>query len=232
MKEAMRSCGSDVPLSFLKGEHGVRTEEIVRKICECAAKYRQQLANKNYMVIYNAAVNPQELEPEMLEIIFNPRNFLHLTGVLTSMSPAQFYKVCAASKLKPSDFSKPSNGTHEQKLKVLGELVCLHKSCKMIGGFNGNGFYLETSRVMGNVRGAMGFVESEQNSNFFAPNTVLQGDVRDRVCKPHRILAMLRKQIKEARYERVCYVAKGVELCDISQFLQSTGRCAENLIIE
>ena len=102
----------------------------------------------------------------------------------------------------------------------------------MIGGFNGNGFYLETSRVMGSVRGAMGFKIPEQAPNFYVPNTVLEGDVRNRVCKPYRILAMLRKQIKEARYERICYVAKGVELCDISPFLQSTGRCAENLIIE
>ena len=210
----------------------MRDDEIISKICRCASLYRQNLVNKNYMIVYDVSDKEAALSPEMIETVFAAQNFLHLTGVFTHLKPVQFYERCADSRLKKSDFTKPSNGVHEQKLRVLHEFVCPHIYCKMIGGFNGNGFYLETSRVMGSVRGAMGFKIPEQAPNFYVPNTVLEGDVRDRVCKPYRILAMLRKQIKEARYERVCYVAKGVELCDISQFLQSTGRCAENLIIE
>lgn len=200
-------------------------DDLISKICTCAAQYRQYLANKNYMVVYNVPSSPDDLAPQMIEILFTPRNFLHLTGLKTSMTAIQFYKACAASKLKASDFYKPSNGVHEQKLRVLPELVRLHKSCKMIGGFNKNGFYLDTSHVMGNVRGAMGFVKSEQNPNFYAPNTVLEGDVRDRVIKPYKILAMLCKQIKAPLYSDVCYLAKNIELDELTPFLRNTGKC-------
>ncbi len=209
----------------------MRDNDIINKICHCATLYQQHLVNKNYMIIYNVVSEAANLTPDMIETVFFAQSFLHLTGVLTPLKPIKFYERSRDSRLKRSDFTTPSNGVHVQKLSVLHELVCPHIYCKMIGGFNGNGFYLETSRVMGNVRGAMGFRIPEQAPQFYVPNTVLQGDVRDRVVKPYRILAMLRKKIKDVLYADICYLAKGVELCELEPFLINTGKCARQLQI-
>lgn len=147
----------------------MRDEEIIRKICRCALLYKQNLANKNYMIVYNVSNNSAGLIPDMIETMFLAQNFLHLTGVSTNLQPIKFYERCCNARLKRSDFSVPSNGVHEQKLSVLHELVCPHIYCKMIGNFNGNGFYLETSRVMGSVRGAMGFKTPSQAPRFYVP---------------------------------------------------------------
>lgn len=204
----------------------MRDEEIIRKICQCASLYQLHLVNKNYMIIYNASNDASAIIPEMIETMFLAQNFLHLTGVSSHLKPTKFYERCRDARLRKSDFATPSNGVHVQKLNVLHELVCPHIYCKMIGEFNGNGFYLETSRVMGNVRGAMGFkIPKKQTPRFYVPNTVLQGDVRDRIIKSYRILAMLRKEIKDALYSDIRYLAKGIERKNLEPFLRSSGKC-------
>lgn len=209
-------------------------QEIAKTIMHCAALYEDNLCNRNYLILYNTA-SKNLIIPEHLETVFLSRHFKHLTGVKSMLKAEDFYKRCISSRLSARDFDIPTDGTCQLKMEVLPYLMNLHRSAKSTGVFShGQGIYIRTERLVGSRRSVMGFardMRKEENTYYF-PNTVLNDDLNRLADVRHRILAMLRKQIKEARYERVCYVAKGVELCDINPFLQSTGRCAENLIIE
>lgn len=71
-----------------------------------------------------------------------------------------------------------------------------------------------------NTRGLLGFVPSSQNSRFFAPNTILEGDIRTKTTdRPFRIIAMARKEITAQEYKDLCYLAAGVDEQAIADYI-------------
>ena len=85
------------------------------------------------------------------------------------------------------------------KLDVIDELMKLPWTAKMIGDYNGNGNYLYTEKIAGNIRGCMGFVE-QQNFLYYLLNTVLKSDIRQNVSTAFPIAAIYRKSINDASY--------------------------------
>jgi hypothetical protein len=149
-----------------------------------------------------------------LECTFLPRHFLHLTGVQFSGSSSNFLRLCIEHKLSPQQISLASNGTTEMKLQVLPEMVNIHKTARMIGPYDQSKVMLYTEKLVGSVRGCMGFVA---DGNYYVPNTVLREDIRHitRGCKC--MIAIFVKDIGQPLYAEASYSTAGVALNDIKQ---------------
>ena len=85
----------------------------------------------------------------------------------------------------------------------------------MVGYYNGQQPRLYTEQLVGNVQGCIGFVKDKDNGRY-VPNTLLEGDIRQKVARPDRILITYRKRSDEEKYSEIVYVAKNVEWEKIS----------------
>lgn len=179
-------------------------KDAIRTIVECAKLYHDNLEGKNLLFIYGA---PQK--PEYFEAVFQGRQFLHLTGVITKLNSTDFYDRCLRSRLSVSDFGMPRDGTADMKLMVLPQLMRISKNTKMIGDYDSSKSLLYTEKLAGGVSACMGFV---RDGGFYIPNTALREDIRNVSIRPQkRILAIYRKPIRDAQYQELCYLQKGLE---------------------
>ena len=85
-------------------------EAAVGIIHECAVLYSKNLCGKKVMF-----VTENDNRASFFETLFLPRNFLHLTGVKTSINSEFFYELALNQRLSPSSVSFNSGGTTEIK---------------------------------------------------------------------------------------------------------------------
>lgn len=209
---------------------------LIPRICECADLYQSNLAGKNFMLIYSSKASSFQ----HVELNFKREHFLHLTGVKTikhsngGLSAAEFYNRCISRKLHTGDFAVPNTTICNQKLEVLPYLIQLPKSCKMIGEYNYSGYALDTEMIVGNVKGALGFITipSQRKIDFYIPNTVLKEDSRDLIvpqCQ-RQVAAILRKETTAGKYKDLCYVAKGINTDALADYLKKQDRCHQGVL--
>ena len=181
--------------------------QAIRIITQCAKTYHAELNNKNILFVYL-----DDGYSHSLECTFLPRHFLHLTGVQFSGSSSNFLRLCIEHKLSPQQISLASNGTTEMKLQVLPEMVNIHKTARMLGTYDQSKVMLYTEKLVGSVRGCMGFVT---DGDYYVPNTVLREDIRHvtRGCK--RMLATFVKDIGQPLYSESTYSTTGVILSEV-----------------
>ena len=180
---------------------------LIRTVTECAKQYRDELLDKSLYLI----CSDKRQELSTIELHFYKRNFLHLTGVETTLTADRFFDACVKGRLKELDINERKDGTTTQKLKILPSLMTKNMSANMIGDSLKEGIGLITDKVVGNIKGCMGFVIDDLTGKY-VPNTVINDDIRKRVTNPRRILLIYRKQEKEDNYEEMVYVAKGIKL--------------------
>ena len=188
-------------------------KEAVRIITSCAKIYHQELENKNLLFLFG-----YQDHAESFEAAFLPKNFLHLTGIRPNstdfVDSSDFYEKCLKGQLSPKEFNFASNGTTALKLRILPELMKIHKTAKMVGEYNFSKSLLITEKLAGNITACEGFVRDDK---YYIPNTALKEDIRDLVQKPYkRMLAVFRKEKDKPLYSELCYTAKGVELPSLS----------------
>ena len=183
--------------------------QAIRVITQCAKTYNAELNNKNILFVYM-----EDYWLHALECTFLPRHFLHLTGVQFSGSSSNFLRLCIEHKLSPQQISLASNGTTEMKLQVLPEMVNIHKTARMIGPYDHSKVMLYTEKLIGSVRGCMGFVA---DGNYYVPNTVLREDIRHitRGCKC--MIATFVKDIDQLFYSEASYSTAGLIINDIKE---------------
>ena len=80
--------------------------EMIKRICESAYKYKENLLNKNILFVY---INKKTKELISIETMFEKRNFLHLTGMKYSSSAKEFFSACLNMKLSPKDITIKDN---------------------------------------------------------------------------------------------------------------------------
>lgn len=184
-------------------------EEALKIIIACAKKYNEHLLNKNLLFI---AANKQNIL-YTTEVLFKDSNFLHLTGCRVNkdkMSASRFFDACINNKLSLSDFNVAPDGTTDLKLSVLSALMSKNLSANTIGEYNSEGIRLYTEKLVGGIKGCIGFITDAQ-SHMLVPNTVLNKDIRDCTKIPQlRILITYRKSISEANYSEIVYSAKKI----------------------
>ena len=185
----------------------MQKKDIIRLVVSGAEEYHTHLENRNLMFFFGS---PDA--PETMEAVFHPRNFLHLTGLRLYpnriRSSTEFYNRCLRHRLSPDDFFLPEDGTAEMKLQILPGIVKIHQSAKMAGEYESTKIFLYTEKLVGNVSTCLGFTKDGQ---YYIPNTALREDIRNVTRRPAlRMLAILRKPIREPAYREICYQAKGI----------------------
>jgi len=181
--------------------------EALRIIHNSAVAYKENLVNRNVMFI---TVNNSK--PEIFEASFLPRNFLHLTGVLTKLNSTTFYSLALRDRLNERDIEFTDDGTTAKKLDVLRSLMNIHKTARMVGDYDHSQRLLVTDKLAGTITSAMGF---RKDGDFYMPNTALKTDVRTVSKKPvQRIAATFIKNIQDDKYTDLTYLAKGFKIED------------------
>lgn len=194
----------------------MKKSEAIKIISDCAKLYDKNLCDKNLLIIHGVANSPQ-----YIEIVAQSQNFAHLTGVeLSNISPESFYSKAYNHKLTPNDFEFKKDGTTELKLTILHGAMKIAKTAKMIGDFRGNRPKLQTNKLAGTTNFSVGFVLDNKSNQFFVPNTILKGNIKDDIFQHQRVLAILSKRINEPCYNTIESVAKGIDIILLLEKLQ------------
>ena len=183
-------------------------DEVIKKIRECAILYNKNLVGKNVLFITIG-----DNKPYYFETVFLPRNFLHFTGVKTSLNSTLFFRSAVNNKLSIDDITISTDGTTELKLLVLPTLMNITKTARMVGNYDNSKSLLISDKFAGTVTSAMGFVETD--NGYYIPNTVIKEDIRQITKRPQqKIAATFIKNQKDKKYTYLTYIAKGFTIDD------------------
>lgn len=187
--------------------------KVIPILYQCALKYRDELLNRNLLVMCSSTPNYQIFYHEFT---FKSNNFAHLTGCYDSKQKQadRFYEKCVNQKLSPNDIHLASNGSSRQKLNVLPKILCKNLSAKMIGDYAGTQPQLETDILAGGTCACIGFKYDRNGSGILRPNTVLQGNLSTYVKDKAKVIAVFRKDITEKLYEELTYKTDNYPLWD------------------
>ena len=186
-------------------------KEIVKTLKESVIQYKENLKDKNFIIVYM-----DKNKIKFIEILFLARNFMHLTGVKCNdkngkcMKANQFYQVCLNNKLSYKDIIIKQDGTIELKLAILSQLINVSRNFKMIGKYNNYKNKLVTEILLGNVNMCLGLTKN--TSLYYVPNTLLKEDIRKIVIKPYPIVAVLKKNLEDKKYKRIIYMNKKIDI--------------------
>lgn len=196
----------------------MRKEELLSEVVKCAELYDKKLKDKSLMFVFQKRADNKL---SCIESCFKAHNYLHLTGVsYNGKSAVQFYKECINHKLRLVDIDFKTDGTTEQKVKVLRNVVMIERTSRMIGDYLGAGkISLYTEKLAGNTTGCLGFVRKKGQVEYI-PNTALNQDIRDITHSPQDpVKAIFKKYIRDDKYNQICYTAKKF---DVSVLLNSS----------
>ncbi|MBM6823528.1 PBECR4 domain-containing protein [Veillonella magna] len=176
-----------------------------------AENYQNNLNERNLLFVH---INKRK-QVGFIETKFSASNFQHLTGVVTDkniISPSRFYELCLNKKLKISEFEFRKDGTTELKLRAMPEIFSKNISGKMLGDFDAFKVKLQTEKLVGGIRAAIGFVKEQGlNQNIkkdkivYVPNTLLTADIRDLVTNTVQIIETYSKRTRNEYYTEQVY---------------------------
>jgi len=183
-------------------------EKAVGIIHASAVAYGTNLSGRNVLFVAGGSD-----KPDCYEMLFLPQNFLHLTGMRTSLNSEAFYRTALNKGLSPSSIEYDPGGTSEIKLEILPRIMTIHKTARMIGLYDNSRPLLVADRFAGTVTMAMGFICID---GLYRPNTALKIDVRDITEKATRqaIAAIFVKLRGDSLYSQLTYIAKGMTIND------------------
>lgn len=189
-------------------------------ITKAARIYDNQLNNKNFLLIYGELRDPQHIE-----LMFGTKNFHHLTGIVinkkhlfrdvhdkNSNELEVFYFKALNGKLHEKDIAFKNDGTTEQKMRVLLQTLTISKSIKMYGDFVDNRVKLKTEKVAGGTNSFLGFVKG---NDFYVPNTVIEGDIRNNAYIPYTVYGILSKFKDDTYYNQIITMKKNINVDDL-----------------
>lgn len=184
--------------------------QIIDIISSAAQIYNEQLCDKSLLLLYDNLIQPQGIE-----IVASPTNFLHLTGMILRQgcTAESFYRKALSHKLSTNDFDV-RDGASLQKMQVLLQTVNLSVNAKMIGDYSGSHIYIQTGKVTGSISSCLGLISTR---NYYVPQTVLREDTRNNIIKSFKVLAILQKRVDEKKYNTVLSIGKKVEIIPLLQ---------------
>lgn len=196
-----------------------KKERDMHVLKECALLYKSNLMNKNLLIVslYNKQFS-------LVSVEFNKNNYKHLTGVLTNLSANKFMDALLGDRLSFDDWDYRNDGTSQLKIRALPQMVNLHKDARMIGAYSGNRVYLKSDMCFGGVYCYLGLVIDKHNKRFtedvYVPNSLINGNIKEDTNNQERIMAIFRKNKKDAKYKEVTYLAKDVNLHQLNAYIE------------
>lgn len=183
-------------------------DEAIRIIHSCAVLYDKNLSYKNVMFITAGKNGAAYFETQ-----FHPQNFLHLTGVKTSLNSEFFYKSALNQRLSSSNIGFDPGGTTERKLEILHKLMSIHATARMVGDYDNSRPLLVADKLAGTVTMAMGFTLV---NGIYIPSTALKLDMRQitEQATRRKIAAILVKSCNDSLYKHLSYISKDMTIDD------------------
>ena len=187
----------------------VDKKKAIKTIVEAASNYEKYLNDRSFLIVYKT-----ERGSQYVEVVFRSWHFLHLTGLKTKMTAAQFYEACIDNKLSEKDVVFDDSGKVGQKIKVLPYLHdLLYHNC-MIGEFINSGIMIQADYFVGDTKLILS-VGFRRESNRDVPVTLYSGDVRKLTSPTNKVLAIFARRYPETKYKELTYVSKGVNLSEL-----------------
>ena len=184
----------------------VDKKKAIKTIVEAASNYEKYLNDRSFLIVYKT-----ESGSQYVEVVFRSWHFLHLTGLKTKMTAAQFYEACIDNKLSEKDVVFDDSGKVGQKIKVLPYLHdLLYHNC-MIGEFINSGIMIQADYFVGDTKLILS-VGFRRESNRDVPVTLYSGDVRKLTNPTNKVLAIFARRYPETKYKEVTYVSKNLNL--------------------
>lgn len=185
----------------------MKEKEIMKKLKESAKLYKENLQNKNLLIMYE-----KDNKIEYIEILFLTRNFMHLTGVRsTEIKKAnQFYQACLTNKLNIKTLKMKEDGTTQLKMDIISNMIKMEEPWKIIGVYNGAKEKLKTDILLGKGDICLGVIK--EVSNYYIPNTLLKEDIRKITKENNVIVGIFKKEKQEEIYQKVTNINKNIEI--------------------
>lgn len=192
--------------------------EAVAIVTKCAKEYEKKLAGTTVMIVYR---DRMDHKLKYLEIVFNPTNFQHLTGLLLvdkngnelEHKSLDFYHKCLHNHLSTEEIRFKPDFTTPLKLEALPKLMDLTKITKITGDYDQSKPRLKADKVAGSVNYCLAVSRDEKG--MYYPKSGLLEDIRDITMNQSQVLAILQKRRQEKRYRSIKYVAKGLNLLSV-----------------
>lgn len=190
-------------------------DEARNVVMNCAKQYDKNLLGKKYLILYKDRLDNIM---KFLEIQFEDINYQHLTGIELidqNGTPRKnvaslFYVKCLHNTLRKNEIQFRADGTTPLKLLALPVIMDIQKVTKIAGDYNNSRTYLVADKLIGNVNFCLGLKQLE--SGAFVPASALLEDIKKLTSKQSQVLAIFSKESKEAIYNTIRYVAKGINL--------------------
>ena len=172
--------------------------KIIKIVVDAAKKYEDILNNRVFLIVYKVG-NTLEFR----ELKFDQRNFKHLTGVDSALSPKQFYQAALKGKLGLNDVREKSDGTTALKLQILPQLHQLISMPTMIGEFESLRIHLQADKALGTtIKISLALVDDKGIS---VPKSLLKKDIRRLTCQPYPVMRVYCRKNKEEKYSMITY---------------------------
>lgn len=167
-------------------------------IFDAATAYEKYLLGKCFLFICRGTKTG---DISFYEVEFTDRHFQHLTGIKPKpgINSTRFLELCLERRLSAKDISVLPTGQSALKVEVIGPLMRLPYTARMMGDHNGSGDFLYTEKLAGSTVGCMGFV-FDTESGIYVPNTILKVDIRDHISEVKQIVAVYQKDAKKEYY--------------------------------
>lgn len=187
----------------------------IKIVTEAAKEYEERLNDRHFMVVYQEGT-----ETKTVQFGFRDMNFLHLTGIETTLKAKQFYRACLDHKLAERDIIDFTKGKTQQKLAVLPHLAdVLYNNC-MIGYSINNGIYLQADYFVGNTKAVLS-VGFRFGKTVDYPVTLYNGDVRKMISPVCKVLAIFSKAYNDEKYIECTYLSRGQQIYKLKLDMES-----------
>lgn len=191
-----------------------KEQEVLQKIIKFYREYKENLENKDYLIIYK-----KENKLEYLILTFTKENFYHLTGLgrgKSFLTPLKFYKKLESRTLKATEI-EIKNFTLK-KLSVSNKMIEIFKNKSKIGIYNPNNSYqkklfidkgIALSSSESDVVLGMRYTESKKA----VPVSLLKQKLENIAYKESitEVLFLFEKNISEEKYNKIIVNAWEIE---------------------
>lgn len=172
-------------------------------ILKAAKDYDKKLNNKHFMIVYQ-----KQDVIETCSVGFRDMNFLHLTGIKTTMSAQQFYSACLSGKVSLKDIGIDNKGKVQQKLAALPYLSeLLYHHC-MIGDFINSGIAISADYFVGDTKAVIS-VGFRDGKSVDMPVTLYHENVKKLTQPTYKVLAIFSKRYNASQYQECTYISIG-----------------------
>lgn len=196
----------------------------IKIVTEAAREYEERLNDRHFMVVYQEGT-----ETKTVQFGFRDMNFLHLTGVETTLKAKQFYRACLDHKLAERDIINFTKGKTQQKLAVLPHLAdVLYNNC-MIGYSINNGIYIQADYFVGNTKAVLS-VGFRFGKTVDYPVTLYNGGVRKMISPVCKVLAIFSKAYNDEKYTECTYLSKGQQIGKLKIDKESKGLLDDKML--